>query len=190
MKQFTKTLFATALVFLLAFNLQPSAFSEGVPTGGQPDASTGSGIVDQIKSFLTQPDTGLGTFTDAKKYDIWAASCFENNINADAAIGIDYAIYKHLTIDSVTRIWNSNDTIKSQTINIGVEVPIGDMKIGAYTGGVYRFDDKCPAFDVALQIKKGIGRNAYTGVRLQTDFEIQKGSTQKPFLALMSGINF
>lgn len=171
--------------------LQPTTISE-TPTA---TSLTGNGILDQAKLFLSQTDRGLGTWTTTngapKTFDLSIGACFENNVNADGIINGDYAIYKRVTIDGFARIWNSSETIKSVGVGPGFELPIGDLKIGAYLDGVYRFDDHCVAVEPALALKNGVGKNAYLGLRLATDFEFSKhGSGQKPYVATFFGINF
>jgi len=160
-------------------------------------STTGVGILDQVKSFLIQPDTGFGTFAN-KKCDVFVGSCFENNINADAIIGADYTVWSKVAIDGYARIFNSSQTIKSLGVGPAVELTLGDLKFGVGADVTYRIDDHVAAISPFLQTKKGVGSNSYLQLRLQTDFEIAKESVingeqrggQKPFLATCFGVNF
>jgi hypothetical protein len=174
---------AIAIVCLTGFNAKAQGAGG---TSNDPIGTNGPGIVDQFKTFLTEPNTGYHTF-DKKTADIWVGSCFEQNINADAIIGIDFTIYKKLALESTTRIWNSSQTIKSQGIGIGPELAFGDLKIGAFAVGGWRFDLDRAYGGAALQIKKGVGGNSYLGTRIETDFI---GREQRPFIATFFGVNF
>lgn len=175
-----------------AVHAQP-ALPPSVITATPPSAtsSTGNGILDQFKAFVTQPDTGFGTFATNKSCDVWMGACFENNVNADAIIGIDYAVYKKVKVDAYARLFNSSQTMKSIGVGPAVELSVGDLEFGGGIDGTYRFDDRCMAVSPFLQAKKGMGANSYLMLRLQTDFEFESGaSIQKPFLATCFGINF
>jgi hypothetical protein len=168
-------------------SMAPSTMSSNPPSA---TSSTGNGIIDQVKAFITEPDTGFKTF-DGKKADVWMGACFEQNVNADAIIGADYQVYQKVEIDGYARIWNSSQTIKSVGAGPAVELSLGDLKFGGGIDGTWRFDDDCFAVSPFLQAKKGVGANSYLMLRLQTDFEFSKTlDDQKPFLATAFGINF
>jgi hypothetical protein len=176
-----------------ASGLQPTVMSSAPPSA---TSSTGNGIIDQFKSFLMQPDTGYGTFNSNKTCDVWMGACFEQNVNADAIIGVDYQVWKKVSIDGYARLFNTDQTIKSMGAGPAVELSLGDLKFGGGIDGTWRFDDDCFAVSPFLQAKKGVGANSYLQLRLQTDFEFapkggsdERGS-QKPFLATCFGINF
>lgn len=168
-----------------AQSMPPTTMSANPPSA---TSSTGNGIVDQVKAFITQPDTGFKTF-DGKTCDVWMGACFEKNVNADAIIGADYNVWKKVSIDVNARIFNTDQTIKSLGAGPAVELTLGDLKFGGGINGTWRFDDDCFAVSPFLQAKKGTGANSYLQLRLQTDFEVGKNE-QKPFLATCFGINF
>lgn len=172
----------------------PTTMSTNPPT-------TGNTFLDQVGLFWTQPDRGLGTWTTTngqpKTVDVYVGACFENNINADGIIGVDYALHHNaagngaLVVDGFARIFNSDKTLKSVGAGPGFELATGDLKVGGYLDAVYRLDDHCAAIEPKLALKNGVGKNAFLMTALATDFEIKsRNAGQHPFLSTCFGFNY
>lgn len=182
-----------SLLLIVSFSLLTASLFAQAPAPTLPPTTTSleptaapKGVLDAFQSFFSEPDTQLGTFS-GKTFSVSLGACFENNINADAALRLNYVAYKKIEIESITRIWNSTQTIKSQQIGIGIGLPLGDLKISAFLTGGWRFEESKAFAGAALELDKGVSKSMYIGTRVETDII---GKKQVPYIALFTGRTF
>lgn len=147
MKTKSRFTFIIAILAVLALCIScclPRAFSQTATE--QPHQTFFNSVTGYFTSFNTNYDSVFATH----KGTLWAGQDWQGGAHASSSLGLEYLVYKQLSVDSETRFADLTGNVKAQQIGLGYNVDVHDTRLTGFLAGSYDFDTEkaCPILGI------------------------------------------
>lgn len=167
---------------------KPAVITFGVPQDAPTNIPPQQTFFETVASYLTSQNTNLLTFQKTNELDLWAGADYVTGVQVSASLGIEYNVYKKISIESVTRNAGIGGVVVSQQGGVGLNFVVHDVKLTGYLDGGYDFYNKRPYAALGIRAKKALTENTFAGIGMETP--ITKHGPQSPILTLFTGFTF
>lgn len=169
------------LLCLLFSGGQASAQTNAVPT-------TPATFFTSVSQYFASFDTNKTTFAKTNECDFWAGADYVSGVNISSSLGLEYQLWKKVSVESVTRNAGIAGTILSQQIGVGLNATLYDVKITGYLDGGYDFLHKQPYAALGARVKKALTQNTFAGLGLEA--QVMKHGSSTPTISIFTGFTF
>lgn len=145
-------------------------------------------FIQTVQSYFTSFDTNSLTFHKTNEFDVFAGADTQSGVTS-ASLGINYSLWRNVSLDEVTRGAGIGGVILSQQLGVGVSKVYYDVKLTAYVDGGYSFERKSAFAEFGVRAFKSLTANTFlgAGLALQAD---RSGLRQSPVGSLFMGFTF
>ncbi len=130
-----------------------------------------------VSSYFTTHNLELTNTFGAHKGEAWTSlDSIQGNGSTSAkladAIGLQYSVYDHLSLENVLRTSGIAGTIVGDQFGLGINFVIIDTKLTLYGDAGYNLENSSPKFkdnlfgEIGVRAKKALTDNTFAGVGL------------------------
>lgn len=145
--------------------------------------------------YFTSFNTNLPTFQTNYHGCAWAGADYQSGVNIASSLGLEYGLYKSVSVESVTRNAAIAGTILSEEVALGVNYTVYDTQL---TGGAGVGDNfasvgstKSGLYGVIFaEAKKALTQTTFAGTRLEAEIQGAGKAATIPVLTVFVGFKF
>jgi hypothetical protein len=145
--------------------------------------------------YFTSFDTNLLTFQTNYHGCAWAGADYQSGVNVASSLGLEYGLYKSVSVESVTRNAAIAGTILSEEVALGLNYTVYDTQL---TGGAGIGDNfagvgstKSGLYGVIFaEAKKALSENTFAGTRIEAEIQGASKAGMIPVFTVFVGFKF
>lgn len=162
-----------------------------------PTSNPTGSFFDTVTSYFTSFNTNLSTF-QLDKASVWAGADFKENVNVSFSLGIEYNLWKSISVESVTRNFGVAGAITSEQLGFGLNFTLHDVRMTGYIDYGYNFTSSSDVTDhgsfigVGARIKKALTDHTFAALQLEADYYFSRKTSGQvvPMLTVSTGFTF
>jgi hypothetical protein len=145
--------------------------------------------------YFTSFNTNLLTFQTNYHGCAWAGADYQSGVNVASSLGLEYGLYKSVSVASVTRNAAIAGTILSEEVAFGLNYTVYDTQL---TGGAGIGDNfgtvgstRSGFYGVIFaEAKKALSANTFAGARIEAEIQGASKATTIPVFTVFVGFKF
>jgi hypothetical protein len=141
-----------------------------------------------VTKFFTTFNPDLTNVFASARGQVWLGAEYVSGLNTAASLGLEYPIWKSISLESVTRNAGVAGTILSQQGGVGLSFNLNDVQLTGYVDGGYDLHNNRAYAAIGARVKKALTAHTFVGVGIETQFSGHKDNV--PVLSALLGFTF
>lgn len=109
---------------------------------------------DSVTGYFSSHNTNYAGILQSHKGTLWSGQDWQAGAHISTSLGLEYLVYKQISLDSETRFSDLTGSVSSQQIGAGYNVDIIDVRLTGFVAGSYNFDTDRITPQIGLRAKK------------------------------------